>query len=185
RQDELRKRFEKGELNEYSLEKRYYRKDGTLVWVLLTTRGYRRADGSLEQEIATVQDITERKLAEQRLAYKEAQLRFIFDVLPVGIHVQTFGADEKLDPAGPRFVNESHLRITGLSMDEVSSDEPYKAISHPEDYERQREYYAQMSRGEIDRYSLEKRYLRRDGSTVWVQLSVRRFKNPEGGGYQD
>ncbi|MCP5529980.1 MAG: PAS domain S-box protein [Opitutaceae bacterium] len=185
RQDALRAQYERGEIDEYALEKRYHRKDGSIVWVHMTTRGYRRADGSLEQEITMVMDITERKLAEQRLAYKEAQLRFIFDVLPVGIHVQTFGADEKLDPAGTRFVNESHLRITGLSMDEVSSDEPYKAISHPEDYEKQREYYAQMSRGEIDRYSLEKRYLRRDGSTVWVQLSVRRFKNPAGEGYQD
>src|SRR5690606_18256063 len=55
KQDKLRQRFERGEIDEYSLEKRYYRKDGGLVWVLLTTRGYRRADGSLDQEIATVQ----------------------------------------------------------------------------------------------------------------------------------
>jgi len=185
KQDELRRRFERGEIDQYSLEKRYYRKDGSMVWVLLTTRGYRRPDGTLDQEIATVQDITERKIAEQRLAYKEAQLRFIFDALPVGIHVQTYGADEKLDPAGTRFVNEAHLRITGLTMEEVMADDPFKAISAPEDYEKQREYYARMARGEIDRYQLQKRYLRRDGSTVWAQLSVRRFKNPEGNGYQD
>lgn len=186
KQDALRQRFERGEIDEFSLEKRYHRRDGRLVWVLMTTRGYRRPDGSLDQEIATVQDITERKLAEQRLAYKEALLRFVFDAVPVGIHVQTFGADTKLAPDGARFNNEAHLQITGLSKEEIlNAEEPYKLISVPEEYARQKEFYARISRGEIDRFSMEKRYLRRDGSTVWVLLSVRRFMNPAGQGYQD
>ena len=115
KQDALREKYERGEIDEYRLEKRYHRRDGRLVWVLLHTRGFRRSDGSLEQEISTVQDITERKLAEQKLAYKEAQLRFLFDAVPVGIHLQSVGVNgEKLE-ADNTLVNEAHRLITGLS----------------------------------------------------------------------
>jgi PAS domain S-box-containing protein len=185
RQDELRGQFERGEVDEYRLEKRYLRPDGRLVWVLLICRGYRRADGSLEQEISTVQDITERKLAEQQLAYKEALLRFVFDAVPVGIHLHTV----ELLPGQPRretrLINDAHRRITGLENNEVEHDEIFAEISDPAEYARQRELYARLQNGEIDRYKLEKRYLRRDGSTVWVLLSVRRFTAPDNHGYQD
>jgi len=185
RQDELRGQFERGEIDEYRLEKRYLRPDGRLVWVLLVCRGYRRADGTLEQEISTVQDITERKLAEQQLAYKEALLRFVFDAVPVGIHLHTV----ELLPGQPRretrLINEAHRRITGLENTEVDRDEVFAEISDPAEYARQRELFARLQNGGIDRYEMEKRYRRRDGSTVWVLLSVRRFTAPDNHGYQD
>jgi PAS domain S-box-containing protein len=184
-QDALRQKYENGEVNEYSLEKRYHRRDGRLVWVLLHTRGFRRPDGSLEQEISTVQDITERKLAEQKLAYKEAQLRFLFDAVPVGIHMQIVGGDPADKKQDTTLVNEAHRVITGLRDDEIVGSEAFQKISHPDDYAKQRELFARLTSGETDRISLEKRYIRPDGSVVWVLLTVRRYNNPDGKGYQD
>jgi PAS domain S-box-containing protein len=49
------------------IEKRYKRKDGTLVWVLITVSGVYDDDGSLLYNISVTQDITERKLAEAHI----------------------------------------------------------------------------------------------------------------------
>ncbi len=105
--------------------------------------------------------------------------------MPVGIHLQSVGVNgEKLE-ADNTLVNEAHRLITGLSEKEIVGNEPFKNISHPDDYAKQRELYSQLTRGETDRIALEKRYIRHDGTVVWVLLTVRRYFNPDGKGYQD
>lgn len=56
-----------GEISDYSMEKRYVRKDGILVWVRLTVSAARDAGGAAEYLIAVTEDITERKRAEEDL----------------------------------------------------------------------------------------------------------------------
>jgi len=181
RQDALRARLDRGEIDEFSLEKRYQRRDGRLVWVLLHCKAYRTANGLIDQEISTIIDITERKHAEEQLAHKEAQLRFIFDVVPVGIHLHTVEGDHRT----AALVNAAHERITGLTPAEMRDPTAFARITPPEDYARQRELFAKLDQGEIDRFSLEKRYLLPGRDPVWVVLSVRRFANPDGRGYQE
>jgi len=53
-----------GEIEAYTLDKRFIRKDGSVVLTALDVRGVRTGDGALEHVLATIQDITERKLAE-------------------------------------------------------------------------------------------------------------------------
>ncbi len=57
----------KGEIATYSIHKRYLRKDGSLVWTNLTVAMVRTASGSPEHFISVVEDITERKRAEEEL----------------------------------------------------------------------------------------------------------------------
>ncbi|MBX3748645.1 MAG: PAS domain S-box protein [Opitutaceae bacterium] len=181
RQDALRARLDRGEIDEFALEKRYQRRDGRLVWVLLHCKAYRRENGLIDQEISTIIDITERKHAEDQLARKEAQLRFIFDVVPVGIHLHTVEGGERM----AALANAAHERITGLTLAEMQDPMVFARITPPEDYARQRELFARLDRGETDRFALEKRYLRPGGEPVWAVLSVRRFPNPTGSGYQE
>src|SRR5262245_3060868 len=54
-----------GEIENYSMEKRYYRKDGSIVWVNLTVSLARKADGSPDYFVSVIEDITERKRAEE------------------------------------------------------------------------------------------------------------------------
>ena len=56
-----------GEINEFSMEKRYIRKNGTIVWVLLTVSPMWQIGESPTHHIAVVQDITERKLADEKI----------------------------------------------------------------------------------------------------------------------
>ena len=55
-----------GEIEGYTLDKRFIRKDGSVIFVTLDVRGVRSADGRLEHVLATMQDITERKLTEAK-----------------------------------------------------------------------------------------------------------------------
>ena len=64
------------------LEKRYVRKDGKVIWTLLSTAMVRDVQGELLYLVSHIQDITERKEAEASLAEKEAQYRGIFEATP-------------------------------------------------------------------------------------------------------
>jgi len=65
-QDKLQ-RLVAGEINSYEIEKRYIRKDGDIVWVQVTTSLLRDTQGEPVSFIAQMQDITERRLAEEKL----------------------------------------------------------------------------------------------------------------------
>jgi diguanylate cyclase (GGDEF)-like protein/PAS domain S-box-containing protein len=58
-----------GEIDEYTMDKRFIRKDDSFVYVHLATRAVRRADGSIDYMVALIEDITERKMAEERIQY--------------------------------------------------------------------------------------------------------------------
>jgi PAS domain S-box-containing protein len=64
---------------EYSIEKRYVRKDGAIIWVLVNWTVVPDTDGRPLRTVASVQDITERKQIEEALLTSEAQLRAILD----------------------------------------------------------------------------------------------------------
>ncbi|MGB0720954.1 MAG: PAS domain S-box protein [Gammaproteobacteria bacterium] len=65
----------RGDIDSYSMEKRYYRKDGQLVWIDLTVALVRDSDGAPDFFIAVIEDITRRKLAQQDL--RDSQERLI------------------------------------------------------------------------------------------------------------
>lgn len=75
------------EIPSFSMEKRYVRKDRSLVWVNLTVSLLRDADGTPTYTIGVIEDITERKQAERRLTESEEKLRSLFAVLPIGVSI--------------------------------------------------------------------------------------------------
>lgn len=80
-------RYLRGEEAVYEVEKRYLRKDGTVVWVHVTATAIRDASGSLLSSVGVVSDITARKQAEQALQEKEERLSAILDAAPDAIIV--------------------------------------------------------------------------------------------------
>src|SRR5579862_1185032 len=82
--DDLRKDLENvekvisGELGQYSLQKRYIRKDGVVIWINLTVSGVRDLDGQLKYFISVIEDITARKKAEERQDEAAREQRALF-----------------------------------------------------------------------------------------------------------
>jgi two-component system, sensor histidine kinase and response regulator len=68
-------------------------------------------------------------------------------------------------------VNRTFSDITGYSDEELNG-ESYRLITHPDDLDKDRLQIQQILRREIASYSIEKRYIRKDGEIVWVALST-------------
>jgi diguanylate cyclase len=106
------------------------------------------------------------------LGASEARFRTIFDIASVGIAlVATNG--------GWISVNKALCDIVGYSEQEMW-DRTFQQITHPDDVEADLERREAMERGQIDQYQLEKRYIRKDGSQVWVNLNVSPKRNSAG-----
>ncbi len=74
-----------GKLNTYQIEKRYIRKDGSLVWGLLTVALVRKHDASPDYFVSVVEDISERKRTELALRTSERRLRLATEAAGIGI----------------------------------------------------------------------------------------------------
>ena len=70
----LARRATEGEIDRYSMEKRYIGAAGRPVWVSLNVSLVRDAEGKSLYFVDQIQDITERKDAEERLRASEAEL---------------------------------------------------------------------------------------------------------------
>jgi PAS domain S-box-containing protein len=112
-----------------------------------------------------------RLLAE--LAESEAQFRAFFESTSVGMC--------QIEPFSGRLlkVNRRYCEIVGYSDAELLG-RTFSEITHPEDREQNSREFLTMSRGELSDYRVEKRYIRKDGEIVWVDVTVNRLNAADG-----
>lgn len=106
------------------------------------------------------------------LSENEERYRTTFELAGVGI------AQVSLDG---RFidVNERLCRIVGYGAEEIK-DMSFQDITHPDDVATDLEFARQMIAGEIDHYSIDRRYVRKDSSEFWVNLTTSLVRNQDG-----
>ncbi len=146
------------------------RRDGRQVWVELRRRAQRSADGWMI--VTTVRDITERKIAESALRENETRFRLTFELAGSGIaHIDMDG----------RFlrVNRSLCAMLGFSEKELLG-RTVKELSHPDDRDKTDAARARVLSGERESMRFQKRYLRKDGATLWVDVTVALVRDAEG-----
>jgi len=146
-----------------SVETRFRRKDGTVIHASLSA-AMLRADDPSSGHIVTVQDITERKRAEEQLRAGESMLRSVFQAAPVGV---TFIQDRVI-----RSVNDSMSVLLGCGEEEMVGKTTRQFYETEQEYERiGRELYSQVYlKGQA---ALETRLRRKDdGSVVHVSLTA-------------
>jgi PAS domain S-box-containing protein len=162
--DRERPRLYAGEIEAVRLEKRYLRKDRSVVWVSFTMVLERDSAGTPQYEIAVYDDITARKDAEAALREGEERFRRTFELAGSGLaHVSLDGRFLRMNPRLCEILGYTEKELAGLSV---------KDISHPEDRDAADGPRARVIRGEIDSARLEKRYQRKDGSVVWLSVVI-------------
>jgi PAS domain S-box-containing protein len=82
---EAYQRVVRGEAPDYRLEKRYLRKDGTVAWVNVNMTIIRDAAGTPTRTMATIEDITERKRAEEALQESGRMIEGIINSMPLRV----------------------------------------------------------------------------------------------------
>ena len=105
-------RLMRGEVDEYSMQKRFIRKDGQIVHAFVTVTAVRKADGSVDFFAATIEDISERRAAAQLLKEQYDFDRCLIENSPMGI--LTYREDGQCVLA-----NDAATRITGGSREKL------------------------------------------------------------------
>jgi PAS domain S-box-containing protein len=106
------------------------------------------------------------------LSESEARFRATFEQAAVGIaHVSPDGNFLRL--------NQKFCDIVGYSQKELLAL-TFQDITHPDDMETDKGLVQELLDGKNDSYTLDKRYLRKDGSIVWVSLTVKILRQEDG-----
>jgi PAS domain S-box-containing protein len=151
---------------------RAVRKDGCVRWIERRQRTVSdRRDRRTYLE-ATLRDITVQHEAEEAL--RESQLRFrtAFEHAPIGMALVAIDG-------GWLEVNRAFCTFLGYSEDELVRT-TWQALTHPDDLGADLASTEATLAGRIDGYTIEKRYLRRNGEVVLGRLNVALVRSPEG-----
>lgn len=140
--------------------------------VIFNKAVFTRKDGTPGGIVGVLLDISERKRMENALRESEDRFRRTFDQSPIGAAIVS------LDYHFLR-VNAEWCRITGYTEQELLSLR-LSDISHAEDLESDLRMKTRLTSGDLDTFQMDKRYVRKDGRTIWVRLSVCLMKDGSG-----
>jgi len=147
------------------------RKDGTRLPVSISStviEEHGRPTGAL----GIVSDISERNRASDALLESERRFRGSFESASIGMALVAL--DGHFIEINPAF-----CELVGYSAEEMTSRR-FQHITHPDDLARDLENVQRTLDGDFDSYQMEKRYVRSDGSEVWVMLSVTLVRGADG-----
>lgn len=147
-------------------EFRFLLKDGSVRHIESEGNIVRDSDGKISKVIVVSRDMTDRKLAEEALLESEQRFRAIFENAAIGI--------ARISLSGHFLqVNQVYCNIIGYSQDEVLSQQfSFQQITVPEDRETCLAWIRKLLDGESGSFTMEKRYIRKDGGIVWVTISA-------------
>lgn len=152
----------------YDLTLPFTSRRGRRLWVRITGEAAMEG-GRVLKVVGVLRDVTRTHRAEEALRESENRFRRIFDQAPVGAALVSLDL---------RFVRVNQAFCQMLRSDESELvGTSFPAITHPDHAEHDKLQARRLVSGEIDVYETDKRYIRKDGSIVWAQVSVRLIKD--------
>ena len=149
----------------HSFESLHIRKDGTTFPAFLTVSAIKDTVGMVLYRVANVIDISNQKQAEMELRESERRFRIMFEQAAVGV--------AQIESKTGKFVkiNQRYCDIVGYSQKEMLT-KTFQDITHPDDLQTDLDNMRKLVSKEITNFSREKRYVRKDGTMVWINLTV-------------
>ncbi len=159
----LFEQIQRKERDEYVMDKRYIRKDGGVVNVLVSAKVVRKPRGGIDYLVVLIQDITELKQAEGALLASEERYRTVFD--SVGDIIQIHDLEGRIldtNQAACDRLGYSHAELTGMNLRDIDGPESAAGVG---------ERLARIQKeGHL---SFEVEHIKRDGSSIFTELNSR------------
>lgn len=118
-----------------------------------------------------IRDVTQETEIKHLLAEQKKELNIIVDNSPIGIILTEAGKIVRANRTFQKLLQYSEEELKKIHVTEISA---------PEDATVSLENISKMESGELDYFSVVKRYIRKDGSLLWAKTSVNAFKNRDG-----
>jgi len=156
----------------FELEHRVIRPDGTEGWTHSRAVPVLDDAGRVMEWVGVARDITAARRAQEALEESEQRFRALFE--------QSTGGIAQVDLEG-RFVlvNDRYCEIVGRTREELLTLR-MQDLTHPDDIPGNMASFVELAQGRRPSFTIEKRYLRPDGSDVWVQNAVSAVRGPDG-----
>jgi diguanylate cyclase (GGDEF)-like protein/PAS domain S-box-containing protein len=153
-----------GEMRTYQTEKRYVHKEGHVVWILLNVSMVHDEEGAPLYFVSQIQDISERKRAEQKIRDAEQRYRTLVEQIPAVTYI-----DPVDDPHTSLYTSPQIERMLGYTPQEWQAEKLWPKRLHPDDRERVLAADERFEAGGGESFSEEYRLLAKDGTVVWVR----------------
>ncbi len=159
----LRGKLARGEIPRYQLSKRYLRKDGAIVDIELSASVVRGLDGAPRYYIAQIEDVSDRKRAQEALRRSEAQLRALIENLPDGVFIHH---------GGPLvYANRALASLLGYADPAALARASLTDLYHPDDMPAVLDRLKTLATGKAAS-PRELRMLRQDGSICDIESTA-------------
>ncbi len=161
----------KGEIDGYSIDKRFICKNGASLWTSISVRSVRKENAEVDYFIALVLDISQRKQSEAALKESEERYRSIFDNVSIGIY-RTLPTGQILlaNPALVQMLGYEHFEeLAGRNLEDDGFNPEY-----------QRSEFRRRIEREGNLTDIELAWKRRDQSTIYVRESAKVYRDDEG-----
>ena len=145
--------------------------EGNEIPVSQVIIAHKSASGGVESFSTVMRDIRAIKEFEAALKLSEARANAAFAQAAVGI------AESNLTDGKITRVNSCFCRMTGYTAQELESLTVVE-LTHPDDLDESRHHIKNLYSGKVDSFTVEKRYLRKDGSYFWATTAVTLIQNP-------
>jgi two-component system, sporulation sensor kinase E len=161
----------RGEIEQYHTLKRYLRKDGKAIWARVTIYAIRQSSGEFHYFMAFVEDVTERKQAEEALMESETKYRSLVNNIKSGIF--------RLAPGGKGHyleVNNAMEELTGYSRTELLQIDVSNLFADPAERDS---FFADVS-SSSGKTTRELKWKRKDGKNIPVACTISAVKDDKG-----
>ncbi|GAA4282468.1 PAS domain S-box protein [Gaetbulibacter aestuarii] len=167
-----RKKLLAGEIDKYKMESRFITAKGKHIWCNINTSIIRSEDGSDDLIITQAEDITEIKNLEKESRNNSIKFKNVFEYSPIGMGVVTLDREWQM-------ANKKLANIVGYTVEEFM-ELRFSEVTHPDDLKNDAEYLAEMLENKRDYYSVQKRYIHKNGQIVYGLLNVSCVRDEHG-----